>query len=156
MTTVAAIDCGTNSIRLLILRAAQGDIVELAREVRLARLGQGVDATVDVGRDTSGPVRLDLRRDGPHALVGGTTGSGKSELLRTLIASLALRNRPDRSFLRPLQSKPERTNSSRWPSTLPKSRCGMEQLRLRLFRTTSSSDQLVKDSSRRISGGISS
>lgn len=57
---------------------------------------QGVDATVDVGRDTSGPVRLDLRRDGPHALVGGTTGSGKSELLRTLIASLALRNRPDR------------------------------------------------------------
>ena len=45
MTTVAAIDCGTNSIRLLILRAAQGDIVELAREVRLARLGQGVDAT---------------------------------------------------------------------------------------------------------------
>ena len=45
MTTVAAIDCGTNSIRLLILRAEAGDVVELAREVRLARLGQGVDAT---------------------------------------------------------------------------------------------------------------
>ncbi|HSO70988.1 MAG TPA: exopolyphosphatase, partial [Arachnia sp.] len=46
MTTVAAIDCGTNSIRLLILRKkADGAVVELAREVRLARLGQGVDAT---------------------------------------------------------------------------------------------------------------
>ena len=45
MTTVAAVDCGTNSIRLLVLRAESGDVVELAREVRLARLGQGVDAT---------------------------------------------------------------------------------------------------------------
>ncbi len=46
MTTVAAIDCGTNSIRLLVLRAG-GDatVTELCREVRLARLGQGVDAT---------------------------------------------------------------------------------------------------------------
>ncbi|CAL8976612.1 Exopolyphosphatase 2 [Tessaracoccus sp. O5.2] len=46
MTTVAAVDCGTNSIRLLILRREEdGSITELAREVRLARLGQGVDAT---------------------------------------------------------------------------------------------------------------
>lgn len=46
MSTVAAIDCGTNSIRLLIMRAgADGELTELAREVRLARLGQGVDAT---------------------------------------------------------------------------------------------------------------
>lgn len=41
--TVAAIDCGTNSIRLLIVRAPGAN--ELVREVRLARLGQGVDAT---------------------------------------------------------------------------------------------------------------
>src|SRR5581483_8619484 len=34
-------------------------------------------------------------RDGPHGLVAGTTGSGKSELLQTLIASLAVANRPD-------------------------------------------------------------
>ncbi|MDO5093307.1 MAG: Ppx/GppA phosphatase family protein [Propionibacteriaceae bacterium] len=45
MTTVAAIDCGTNSIRLLILSADGNGVAELAREVRLARLGQGVDAT---------------------------------------------------------------------------------------------------------------
>ncbi len=43
--TVAAIDCGTNSIRLLVLRSHSADVEELAREVRLARLGQGVDAT---------------------------------------------------------------------------------------------------------------
>ncbi|WP_272923840.1 FtsK/SpoIIIE domain-containing protein, partial [Streptomyces sp. SID3343] len=37
----------------------------------------------------------DLVRDGPHGLIGGTTGSGKSELLQTVIASLAAANRPD-------------------------------------------------------------
>src|SRR5204863_2486589 len=35
-------------------------------------------------------------RDGPHALIAGTTGSGKSELLRTLIASLAMTVDPER------------------------------------------------------------
>lgn len=44
--TVAAVDCGTNSIRLLVVRqGSDGTLTELAREVRLARLGQGVDAT---------------------------------------------------------------------------------------------------------------
>ena len=41
----AAIDCGTNSIRLLVLSGSRKAPVELVREVRLARLGQGVDAT---------------------------------------------------------------------------------------------------------------
>lgn len=45
MITAAAIDCGTNSIRLLVVRKGAGGVVELARETRLARLGQGVDAT---------------------------------------------------------------------------------------------------------------
>lgn len=48
-----------------------------------------------LGADGAGLVVLDLVRDGPHALVGGTTGAGKSELLRTVITSLALVNRPD-------------------------------------------------------------
>ncbi|HLM04218.1 MAG TPA: FtsK/SpoIIIE domain-containing protein [Blastococcus sp.] len=53
-----------------------------------------------VGKTAQGPVRIDLCRDGPHALVAGTTGSGKSELLQTLIASLALHHPPERcSFL---------------------------------------------------------
>ncbi len=48
-----------------------------------------------LGVSAAGPHVADLRLDGPHALVGGTTGSGKSELLQTLIASLAVANRPD-------------------------------------------------------------
>jgi len=44
--TVAAIDCGTNSIRLLIASAdSDGRLVEQARELEMVRLGQGVDAT---------------------------------------------------------------------------------------------------------------
>lgn len=46
-----------------------------------------------VGMD--GPFALDLRGDGPHGLVAGMTGSGKTELLQTMIASLAIANRPD-------------------------------------------------------------
>ena len=38
---------------------------------------------------------VDLAADGPHVLVGGTTGSGKSELLRTLVTSLALECSPE-------------------------------------------------------------
>jgi S-DNA-T family DNA segregation ATPase FtsK/SpoIIIE len=48
-----------------------------------------------VGEGIDGPFSLDIRTDGPHGLVAGTTGSGKSELLQTIIASLAVGNRPD-------------------------------------------------------------
>lgn len=41
------------------------------------------------------PMTVDLAEDGPHVLVAGTTGSGKSELLRTLVVSLAAVNRPE-------------------------------------------------------------
>lgn len=43
---VAAFDCGTNSLRLLIADvAADGTLTDLRRETRIVRLGQGVDAT---------------------------------------------------------------------------------------------------------------
>ncbi|HZC52072.1 MAG TPA: FtsK/SpoIIIE domain-containing protein, partial [Mycobacterium sp.] len=47
------------------------------------------------GVAAEGAFRVDLVRDGPHALVAGTTGAGKSELLQTLVASLAASNAPD-------------------------------------------------------------
>jgi len=57
------------------------------------RGGSTTAAPIGVGAD--GTFVLDIRRDGPHALVAGTTGAGKSELLQTVIASLAVANRPD-------------------------------------------------------------
>jgi S-DNA-T family DNA segregation ATPase FtsK/SpoIIIE len=48
-----------------------------------------------VGISLDGPFAIDLRRDGPHGLVAGTTGAGKSELLQSIVASLAVANRPD-------------------------------------------------------------
>ncbi len=45
MTRVAGIDCGTNSIRLLIADRADGRLTDVRREMRIVRLGQGVDAT---------------------------------------------------------------------------------------------------------------
>lgn len=47
MTRVAAVDCGTNSIRLLVADAdpATGELVELDRRMTIVRLGQGVDRT---------------------------------------------------------------------------------------------------------------
>lgn len=53
----------------------------------------GISAPVGIG--DNGSYSLDLVKDGPHGLVGGTTGSGKSEFLRTLVAGLAARTSPE-------------------------------------------------------------
>ncbi len=51
------------------------------------------------GRDGPTTVHLDLVADGPHALVAGTTGAGKSELLRSLVAGWTATFPPDRLAL---------------------------------------------------------
>ena len=48
-----------------------------------------------LGLGEQGLVSIDMVGDGPHALVGGTTGAGKSELLRTMILGLAANYDPD-------------------------------------------------------------
>lgn len=48
-----------------------------------------------VGQSADGPVYLDLKTQGPHALVGGTTGAGKSEFLQTWILGMAAAHGPD-------------------------------------------------------------
>ncbi len=45
MTRVAAVDCGTNSIRLLIADVADRRLTDVVREMTVVRLGQGVDKT---------------------------------------------------------------------------------------------------------------
>ncbi|MBS1907164.1 MAG: FHA domain-containing protein [Actinobacteria bacterium] len=48
------------------------------------------------GHAGSEPFSLDLRSDGPHALVGGTTGAGKSEFLQAWVLAMAAAHSPDR------------------------------------------------------------
>jgi exopolyphosphatase/guanosine-5'-triphosphate,3'-diphosphate pyrophosphatase len=45
ITRVAAVDCGTNSIRLLVADVDGGVLTDVTREMRVVRLGQGVDRT---------------------------------------------------------------------------------------------------------------
>jgi S-DNA-T family DNA segregation ATPase FtsK/SpoIIIE len=52
------------------------------------------ETSAPIGVTRAGPWSLDLRRDGPHILVAGTTGAGKSEMLTTLVAGLATRYPP--------------------------------------------------------------
>ncbi|MDN5768155.1 MAG: FHA domain-containing protein [Humibacillus sp.] len=65
-----------------------------ATDVARAWTGSGPPRAL-VGVTREGPYWLDLADQGPHALVGGTTGSGKSEMLQTLVAGLAVSSRPD-------------------------------------------------------------
>jgi S-DNA-T family DNA segregation ATPase FtsK/SpoIIIE len=76
------------------------DGVRLLPMLGLARIDAGairerwnradpVALAAPLGMTDRGVFTLDLIRDGPHGLIGGTTGSGKSELLRSLVAALA-------------------------------------------------------------------
>jgi DNA segregation ATPase FtsK/SpoIIIE, S-DNA-T family len=58
------------------------------------RRTEPASAVAPRGVTERGVFALDLVRDGPHGLVGGTTGSGKSELLRSLVAALAVHADP--------------------------------------------------------------
>ncbi|MGD0245423.1 MAG: FtsK/SpoIIIE domain-containing protein, partial [Streptosporangiaceae bacterium] len=56
---------------------------------------RGRTTKIPIGVSADGPFILDLSADGPHGLIAGTTGAGKSELLQTIIAVLCVANRPD-------------------------------------------------------------
>jgi pSer/pThr/pTyr-binding forkhead associated (FHA) protein len=56
----------------------------------------GGRAQAVLGAGPRGPVLVDLAAEGPHLLIEGPPGSGRTELLRALVASLASAERPDR------------------------------------------------------------
>ncbi|MEN0130116.1 MAG: FtsK/SpoIIIE domain-containing protein [Brevundimonas sp.] len=70
-----------------------GSVLDRSRQVR-RRTDAGLRALVGLG--AGGQFVLDLRAQGPHALVGGTTGSGKSEFLQAWVLALATAHSPDR------------------------------------------------------------
>ncbi|MGW2044092.1 FHA domain-containing protein [Streptomyces sp. NPDC001858] len=83
------------------------DELGLARATPASLLARWADAADDaealggrawavLGAGPRGPVGVDLVAEGPHLLIEGPPGSGRSELLRAVVASLAAAERPDR------------------------------------------------------------
>ncbi|MFJ4599296.1 FtsK/SpoIIIE domain-containing protein [Streptomyces griseoluteus] len=91
----------------LPLSARLLDELGLARATPASLMARWADAADDteslggraravLGAGPRGPVTADLVADGPHLLVEGAPGSGRTELLRAVVASLAAAERPDR------------------------------------------------------------
>ncbi|MBT2423582.1 cell division protein FtsK, partial [Streptomyces sp. ISL-24] len=83
------------------------DELGLARATPASLMARWADAADDaqalggracavLGAGPRGPVSADLAADGPHLLIEGPPGSGRTELLRAVVASLAAAERPDR------------------------------------------------------------
>lgn len=83
------------------------DELGLARATPASLMARWADAADDpqalggracavLGAGPRGPVGADLGADGPHLLIEGPPGSGRTELLRAVVASLAAAERPDR------------------------------------------------------------
>ncbi|MFI9339692.1 FHA domain-containing protein [Streptomyces sp. NPDC052773] len=83
------------------------DELGLARATPASLMARWADAADDaralggrawavLGAGPRGPVCVDLAADGPHLLIEGPAGSGRTELLRAIVASLAAAERPDR------------------------------------------------------------
>ncbi|MGH7911218.1 MAG: FtsK/SpoIIIE domain-containing protein, partial [Candidatus Dormibacteraceae bacterium] len=81
-------------VSLLELLELDGDALEHVRR-SWARDDRRLGARLGIAAGRQ-PCELSLRYDGPHALAGGMTGAGKSELLQTLVASLAAEHSPER------------------------------------------------------------
>ena len=56
---------------------------------------RGNELTMPIGISETGLFTVDLIDDGPHGLIAGTTGAGKSELLRTAVLGIATNHGPD-------------------------------------------------------------
>ncbi len=55
---------------------------------------RGYSVAGPIGLTESGPLHLDMVTHGPHGLIGGTSGAGKSELVMSIVASLVAHNPP--------------------------------------------------------------
>ncbi|MEU3610565.1 FHA domain-containing protein [Streptomyces sp. NPDC035033] len=62
----------------------------------MARWASAGEGTAVLGTGPRGPLSVDLTAEGPHLLIEGPAGSGRTELLRAVAASLAAGARPDR------------------------------------------------------------
>ena len=89
MTRVAALDCGTNSLRLLVTDLVDGQQSDVHREMRVVRLGEGVDRTGSLA-----PQAIARTRD---ALVDYAATCGELGVERTrMVATSATRDAANR------------------------------------------------------------
>lgn len=79
---------------LSLLGLVEPDGSQLRERGRASAVSTSLRSTFALSED--GPLDIDLVADGPHGLIAGTTGAGKSELLRSLVAALAARYAPTR------------------------------------------------------------
>ncbi|MFI9003539.1 FtsK/SpoIIIE domain-containing protein [Streptomyces sp. NPDC053541] len=97
--TAAGAGPGGRTAAALPLSARLLDELGLARATPaslMARWASSADGTAVLGAGPHGPVAVDLAQEGPHLLIEGPAGSGRTELLRAVAASLAAGARPDR------------------------------------------------------------
>jgi exopolyphosphatase/guanosine-5'-triphosphate,3'-diphosphate pyrophosphatase len=80
VTRVAAVDCGTNSIRLLVADLSDGHKTDVHREMRVVRLGQGVDKTGSLAPEALERTRLAL---GDYAATCASLGVEKTRMVAT-------------------------------------------------------------------------
>lgn len=80
MSRLAGIDCGTNSIRLLIADFDDGRLRDVHRETRIVRLGQGVDATGRLAPDAIARTRAALA---DYAVLLGAHGAERVRMVAT-------------------------------------------------------------------------
>lgn len=78
--------------RALPEAVALSDLLELSEAEPLR--GDRPSLRAPIGVASEGVVELDLVRDGPHAVIAGTTGTGKSELLVSWVLAMASRHPP--------------------------------------------------------------
>ncbi len=76
-------------------------------------------AAAVLGTGPHGPLSADLAADGSHLLVEGTAATGKTELLRSLAASLAAADRPDLLSMVLVDGSSERGEGLRVCTDLP-------------------------------------
>ena len=84
---------------LVALEDVVGEVDRERTRRRWARSSGGAGLEAVLGVCERGAVRVDLVRAGPHALMAGTTGAGKSELLISWLLQLALALPPQRLSL---------------------------------------------------------